>query len=205
MLPPFVALMVIGAAAGADKDLEECIARAARPEYSTDILRDACMNERRLNDCVSRAKRRLLGRQQARDACSDEYRERRLEIERRLRADHDAAEKDVQEKRRAEEETEYRRRMAEQQVELERQSAEVAAAEEQERMSEEALRKKCGKDYMRVAVGMPFKRVRECAGPFELIGQVRRNSDGAVASVYDAEGGRVYVIQGKVASWAKRR
>lgn len=97
------------------------------------------------------------------------------------------------------------KREAEYQAWLAQMDAEGDALDEQERKAEASLKKKCGKDYMRVEIGMSFERVRECAGPFERVAQMRRNSDGAVATVYDAPGGRVYVVAGKVSAWSRRR
>jgi membrane-bound lytic murein transglycosylase B len=77
---------------------------------------------------------------------------------------------------------------AEREAALERVRAEEAA--EAERV--EALRKSCGRDYMRVRVGMRFAKVERCAGPFSVVAEDERGA------VYEAEGGLVRVEHGKV-------
>ncbi len=69
------------------------------------------------------------------------------------------------------------------------------AAQLEERRAEERLQKKCGRDYMRVAVGMSWSRVRECAGPFSAAA----GSEGA--TLYRNQWIMLAVANGKVIRW----
>jgi Zn-dependent M32 family carboxypeptidase len=81
---------------------------------------------------------------------------------------------------------------AKRQEELRRQHDEVAAAEASEEAEQNALRKKCGKDFNRVRVGMKFARVEQCAGPLEL------RAETATYKIYEGSGGAVRVEHGTV-------
>jgi hypothetical protein len=141
-------------------------------------------------------------RAEERIEAAQRFAEQRREGEQRAR--EELAAKQAESARIAEERRREREaRDAEAAAEQERQEAEIAAAETRAREENHRRQQKCGKDYMRVEVGMPFARVRECAGPFEIVGQARVDG-GRVASVYDAPGGRVWVVGGKVASWVRR-
>lgn len=74
-------------------------------------------------------------------------------------------------------------------------------ANEEARMAEEALQKKCGRDYMRIAVGMAIARVVTCAGPLELTGQVNR--PGGIVSTFEGPLGLVFAMGGKVVAWQR--
>lgn len=71
-------------------------------------------------------------------------------------------------------------------------AAQYNAAVTEESDADAARRKKCGRDYMRVKVGMKFSRVAECAGEFSLKYEDER------ANVYEAEGGLIRVEHGKI-------
>jgi hypothetical protein len=62
-----------------------------------------------------------------------------------------------------------------------------------------ARRQRCGRDYMRVDLGMSWARVVDCAGPFNTISQINRRQ--RVVTTYESMHFRVSVIDGKVAAW----
>lgn len=68
----------------------------------------------------------------------------------------------------------------------------LASVEALEQKEIAALKRKCGRDYHRVAVGMSFDRVRLCSGGLTL-----RYADGG-AKVYEGSGGLVRVEAGKI-------
>lgn len=76
--------------------------------------------------------------------------------------------------------------------------AQVAADQAAEEAGIEALKKKCGNDYMRVEVGMKWKRVKECAGEFHI------KIDDPQFQVYEGIGGLV-TVQGGVVRRVVRR
>jgi hypothetical protein len=87
--------------------------------------------------------------------------------------------------------------------EYQEQKARDAAAEKQadsdravEDAKDEALKKKCGKDYHRLKVGMSWSRARECTGmEWTTKAQDQRGT------TYEAQGGYVRVEGGKVIRW----
>lgn len=70
------------------------------------------------------------------------------------------------------------------------------AAEEQAAVN--AVKKRCGNDYMRVQVGMAWKRVKECAGEFHI------KIDDPQFQVYEGVGGLVTVQNGVVRRVVRR-
>jgi hypothetical protein len=60
---------------------------------------------------------------------------------------------------------------------------------------DEAMQKRCGKDYHRIRVGMSFARVQQCAGVELWV----KYAD-ATNKVYEGDGGLVRVEHGKVVS-----
>jgi colicin import membrane protein len=74
-----------------------------------------------------------------------------------------------------------------------------AAAAAQERRAIAALKAKCGDDYRRIAVGMNWSRVNECAGPFRAIGEIAVGRD--VVASYSSRTAVVSVIGQKVVQW----
>lgn len=67
-------------------------------------------------------------------------------------------------------------------------------AEQQARLA--TMRKVCGKDYLRIAVGMRFARVRQCTRlEFTLQGETE------FGQLWEAQGGYVWVRRGKITRW----
>lgn len=96
---------------------------------------------------------------------------------------------------------EQRDRLAAEQWQRENDERNRRAAEEQAKVAaeEEALRKKCGRDYGRMAVGMKWARVQQCSGSFALVRQ------DAAGSVYESGDWLVRVQNGVVVTWQVRR
>ncbi len=76
---------------------------------------------------------------------------------------------------------------------LEKMNARSDATDEEFRVKSEALSKKCGKDFRRVAVGMIFARVQLCSeDEFDLKYEDERSK------VYDGMNYAVRVVGGKI-------
>jgi hypothetical protein len=82
--------------------------------------------------------------------------------------------------------------LAKREAELEQQRREVEEFDRREAEKEATLKKKCGKDYGRVRVGMAWTRVNQCSGPFEIV------SEDTTGTVYEGVGGYVRVQGGKI-------
>ncbi|MEN6316616.1 MAG: hypothetical protein ABFD25_20465 [Clostridiaceae bacterium] len=107
-----------------------------------------------------------------------------------------------------------RREAEEQQQKLikqkERENEEKEFAEQQEKKDAEeaaaldALKKKCGKDFGRIEVGMNFNRINECYNAYAKFyrhGQLKTKN--GVVTEYRDGSIYVYVTNGKVAAWGK--
>lgn len=97
--------------------------------------------------------------------------------------------------------------LAEAQAQVERDNRaaieQSAAAQEPEddqeqAKAEAALKKKCGKDYHRIQIGMSFTRVKKCSGLTEFTAKYQDTQ----ATVYEANGGAIRVERGLVTRWA---
>ena len=77
-------------------------------------------------------------------------------------------------------------------------NASEAAEKAADAAKETAMRKVCGKDYMRVHVGMTLTRALQCLGDLELVAQDERGS------VYEATGGHVRIEGGKITRWVAK-
>lgn len=82
-------------------------------------------------------------------------------------------------------------------------SGENPVEQDEDSIMLEKKKRDCGKNYMKLEIGMPFSILKKCAGncEFRLISQV--NTPKGVLSAYECnEDGVVHVIGGKVVYWA---
>jgi hypothetical protein len=127
-------------------------------------------------------------------AGSPELEKARGECERDLEAcaRFEALEAEEEKATREANEKKARANQAAREAHLEQTRAKLRAEDEKEAQQVAALRKKCGRDFGRVQVGMKWTRVRECAGPFEIAFEDPKGTE------YQAEGGRVRVERGRI-------
>lgn len=96
-------------------------------------------------------------------------------------------------------EADEKRRQEEQKAYEDRTNAEIAAEEQAEQERQAKLKKRCGKDYKRIKVGMKFERFKLCSGfavdDFEVRAQDERGA------VYEVNGGLLRVENGIIRRW----
>lgn len=110
----------------------------------------------------------------------------------------DAAQKQYEAEQDTKRKEEERIRAADREANTRHREAVEAADQAQAEANEAALRKKCGKDFGRVRVGMTWKRVRQCAG-VDLEWSTKAEDERGI--IYECENGAVRVEGGKVVRW----
>jgi hypothetical protein len=130
----------------------------------------------------------------------------------RAAAEEDAQRRAAEAQQRAEQQARYRaeyearraredQRAAEYRSATEKEDARYAAQQAAQAKAAAAVRRQCGADHGVVRVGMPFARVKQCAGPFRVTAEVNRR-DG-VLTTYQGQGKYVHVMEGQVVGWGQ--
>lgn len=111
---------------------------------------------------------------------------------RQKRAEEDRRAREERAKRDAARLAALKQRQAAQQADLARQAREELMQEAKERAAKKALRRRCGKYYMRVSVGVRFSKVKGCLGDLHLTYEDRD------VKIYQGNGGTIRVEHGVV-------